>query len=301
MAGKAEVRVAAKPAIDQDLVQALNQRQILFALVLLSHGLYGQWSNEGWLAAELAASGMIVAAPTHPGTAWVNKDSLETAKLWERPRDLSRIIDYLGENETWRDAIDMNHIAAIGHSLGGYTVMAMAGARFDKVRHDRYCDAYPDRGDCHWARKVGLGESARSVANLERSLGDPRLTAAISLDLGFTQAFDPASIAAIGIPVLVIGAGHHLPNLPVAEEFRYLAEMLPTATTIYREIEDISHFSFFAECKPDAIDLLAAAGEGEDIICQDGGGRDRAVLRVEIADQVKIFLDEAGFGVSGRS
>lgn len=85
--------------------------------------------------------------------------------------------------------------------------MAMAGARFDKVRHDRYCDTHLDRGDCHWAGTVGLGEDPRSVARLERSLEDPRLTAAVSFDLGFTQAFNPASVTAIDIPILVIGAG----------------------------------------------------------------------------------------------
>lgn len=58
------------------------------ALVQMFHGLYGKWSNYGWLGCELAAKGMIVALPTHPETAWANRSSSETPKLWERPRDL---------------------------------------------------------------------------------------------------------------------------------------------------------------------------------------------------------------------
>ncbi len=269
-----------------------------FPLVLLSHGLYGRWSNEGWLAAELVRSGMIVAAPTHPGTAWVNKDSLETPKLWERPRDLSRIADYLEEDVSWREAIDGDHVAAIGHSLGGYTAVAMAGARIDHARYDRYCDAHPSRNVCQWTRKIGLGADDAAIDNLERSLADMRLTAAISLDLGFTPGLDPVSVVAIDIPVLVIGAGHEMPEMPLAEESRHFAAMLPEATSTYREIADISHFSFFAECKPGAVDLLALAGDGDEIICGDGNGRERKVLHEEIAEIIKAFLKEAGFTTS---
>lgn len=267
-----------------------------FPMVLFSHGLNGRWSNLGWLAAELASKGMIAVAPNHPGTAWVNKESAETPKLWERPRDLSRIIDHLLADNAWRPLIDENRIAAIGHSLGGYTVMAMAGARFDKALHDRYCATHPERSDCVWVKKVGIGEEPATKDRLEASLADPRLSAAISLDLGLTQAFDPLSLAAIETPVLVIGAGSPLPDLPVEAESRHLASMLPTATTDYAEIADMSHFSVFARCKPGAEPLLAAAGEGDEIICEDGGGRGREALHAEIGGLISDFLRNEGFG-----
>ena len=43
-------------------------------------------------------------------------------------------------------------------------------------------------------------------------------------------------------------------------------------------------------------DLLATAGEGDEIICADGNGRDREALHTEIGDLVRNFLKEAGFG-----
>lgn len=267
-----------------------------FPMVLFSHGLYGRWSNQGWLAAELASMGMIAVAPTHPGTAWVNKDSPETPKLWERPRDLTRIIDHLLASDAWRPLIDAERIAAIGHSLGGYTVMALAGARFDKALHEGYCAANPERSDCVWVNKVGIGEEPDARRHLEAPLGDPRLSAAISLDLGLAQALDPGSVAAIDIPALVIGAGSSLPDLPVDAESRHLASMLPAATSDYVEIADMSHFSVFAHCKPGATSLLAAAGEGDEIICENGGGRDREALHAEISYLIRDFLRKADFG-----
>jgi predicted dienelactone hydrolase len=135
-------------------------------------------------------------------------------------------------------------------------------------------------------------------ADLEQSLADPRVSAVVSLDLGFTQAFDPASVAAITRPVLVIGAGHHLPDLPVAVESRHLAALLPAASTTYREIDDISHFTFFSACRPGAVERLKAAGEGDEMICDDGGGRDRATLHAELVGLIKRFLEEAGFATA---
>jgi predicted dienelactone hydrolase len=267
-----------------------------FPLVLISHGLYGMASNYGWLTTELAANGMIVASPVHPGTAWTNKDSSETPKLWQRPRDLSRMVTYLSDDPTWRDAIDADHIAAIGHSLGGFTVMALAGARFDTARYQRYCDAHSDRADCRWYRRAEVGREAH--AQLEQSLADPRVGAVVSLDLGFTQAFSPESVSAIDIPVLVIGAGSHLPDLPVDAESRHLAKMLPEATTIYLESDEITHFTFFSACRPGAIERLIAVGEGDEMICKDGGGRDRAALHAELLGLIKRFLEDAGFGTT---
>jgi predicted dienelactone hydrolase len=71
--------------------------------------------------------------------------------------------------------------------------------------------------------------------------------------------------------------------------------MLPAATSVYHELEDISHFSFFPRCKPGATEILAAAGEGDEVICSDGGGRDRRTLHAHFVDLIKTFLSNAGF------
>lgn len=266
-----------------------------FPLVVISHGLYGMASNYGWLTTLLVARGMIVANPTHPGTAWTHKSNAETPKLWQRPRDLSRVISHLTTDPRWQGAIDAGHIVAIGHSLGGFTVMALAGARVDTSRYGRYCDTHPERLDCVWYRSVGVGVDQAARAQLERSLRDDRVRAVVSFDLGLAQAFDPATVAAIDIPVLVIGAGSPQPLLPVEAESRYLAAMLPEATTTYLESAEITHFTFFSECRPGAVAMLIAIGEGDEMICEDGGERSRADLHAELIERIEQFLRDAGF------
>jgi predicted dienelactone hydrolase len=50
-------------------------------------------------------------------------------------------------------------------------------------------------------------------------------------------------------------------------------------------IEDASHYSMFAECKPGAFDILKAK-EIEDPLCDDGGGRSRAAIHAQLIDMI---------------
>ena len=257
-----------------------------FPLAVLSHGVEGSWRNLGWLAARLAGSGMIVAAPTHP----------ETAELWKRPKDLRRVVTRLTGDGDWEEAIDAKRILAVGHSLGGYTVLAAAGARFDPMRFERYCAQKPDRWDCTWPRDRGVGETAEARDKLQQDLRDPRLRAFVALDSAFGQALDPESLAAVAGPILVMGGSVDLPILPIAEGSRHIADLLPDATTTYREFAEAGHFSFLAECKARAIAVLKAEGKGEEIICRDSGHRDdRQKLHLQFVQEIQRFLGDVGF------
>ena len=62
-------------------------------LLVLSHGYRGNWSNQAWLATALARQGYIVAAVNHPGTTTHDRSPQAAAQLWQRPADISRVID----------------------------------------------------------------------------------------------------------------------------------------------------------------------------------------------------------------
>lgn len=103
-------------------------------LVVLSHGYGGNWRNQVWLASALARRGYIVAAVNHPGTTSKDRSPAAAAQLWQRPRDLSRAIDGVLAEPGRFGVVAKGQIAAMGHSLGGWTVLEMAGARFDPDR-----------------------------------------------------------------------------------------------------------------------------------------------------------------------
>ncbi|MCO6188343.1 alpha/beta fold hydrolase [Rhizobium sp. L1K21] len=257
-------------------------------LIVLSHGFGGSWRNLSWLAATLSHNGYIVAAPDHPGTTTRNRDPAQAQQLWERPHDLSRVIDAMTADPRLGGAVDLDRIAAIGHSLGGWTVSAIAGAHFDTQRFKAACQINSVPAVCHLAEELGLDNPA-----LERPMGDPRVSAVVSLDLGGAQGFTPESLAAVKVPFLVVSAGTDIGDMPAKVESGYLAENLPKASSTYIDIPDAMHFSFMQLCKPGASALLDAEVPGDGIICRDGGTRSRAEIHDETASLITEFLKDA--------
>ena len=256
-------------------------------LIVLSHGYGGTWRNLSWLAGELARDGYAVAAPDHPGTTHFNRDPQQAAMVWERPRDLSRVIDALAGDPALAGAIDPGRIAAIGHSLGGWSVTALAGARFDPDLFARECASGPG------SRACALDDLNLTDPALGQDMHDPRIRAFVSFDLGMARGFTPESVAEITVPALLIGAGIDIGDLPAELETGWLAQHLPSETTETVIIPDAMHFSFLQLCKPGAEALIEAEDPGDGIVCRDGKERGRAAIHAEVLDRVTAFLDRS--------
>ncbi|WP_119273046.1 alpha/beta hydrolase family protein [Taklimakanibacter deserti] len=265
-------------------------------LVLLSHGFGGSFRNLSWLAAALAREGYVVAAVDHPGTTTFDRDPEKAARLWERPRDLSRVLDALLADHSL--SIAATRIAAIGHSLGGWTVAELAGARFDAGLVTQDCETRFGAIACKLFAGLGIGRSAAATEKLGSDLRDARIGAVVTLDLGLARGFTPESLDDIHIPFLVIAAGVDIAKDEAAkaevaatnQDSRYLAEYLPQSTTTTAEIADALHFSFLQICKPGAVDLIEENAPGEGIVCKDGGGRARADIHRDVAQRIITFL-----------
>ncbi|WLS77278.1 alpha/beta fold hydrolase [Erwinia pyri] len=258
-------------------------------LVLLSHGYGGSWRNLSWLAAALVAQGYIVAAPDHPGTTALNKNPAEASRLWLRPHDLTRVLNYLLANATLVGKIDDKRIAATGHSLGGWTVMALAGAKFSPTQFRRECKKTSSVTVCNLQKKLGLN-TPDADRHFAAALADPRIKSVIALDAGLVRGFTQASLSHITIPVLLLAAGNNIADLPAHDESGYLAKYLPPSLVKFNIIPDASHFSFMQLCKPNAAQLIDKDAPGEGIICRDATQRSRATLHQEIQHQIIDFL-----------
>jgi predicted dienelactone hydrolase len=262
------------------------------SLVIMSHGWPGNWSNQDWLANALAEHGYVVAAPNHPGTTTSDVRPISSNNgLWERPRDISYVISALTADPRWSSLIEPERIAAVGHSMGGWTVMELAGARFDGARFDADCKERPTSASCDVMRRIGFYDSSNQKARmrLNQNFKDKRVKAFVSLDLGFARGFDPATLGKVDHPVLVIATG---PNISFSSKIQsdlnstYMADLMPPATTHYLQVKDATHFSFLPICKPNANAIL-----GNDVmLCEDGGGRDRGAIHKQVSNEVILFL-----------
>lgn len=108
-------------------------------LILFSHGFNGCNTQSTFLMEALAANGFLVAAPNHkdakcgragfgrPEESFRNADAWTEKTYLDRRDDMDAVIQGLQENAEWNDQIDWHRIGLAGHSLGGYTVLALGG------------------------------------------------------------------------------------------------------------------------------------------------------------------------------
>ena len=116
-------------------------------LVLFSHGLGGCALQSTFITEELARHGYIVAAPDHRDTATCSIDDdglrlqnirteqplMEPARWTEqseigRLQDLREAIRRVATDPELARIADTRRVGAVGHSMGGYAVLGMAGA-----------------------------------------------------------------------------------------------------------------------------------------------------------------------------
>lgn len=291
--GKAE-NIGANPAFEGvAVIRDAPVRPGAHPLLVISHGYNGNWRNLSWIAAAMAEQGYIVAAPDHPGTTTFNQDPREAKRLWRRPQDLSQLIDFTLRSSALVGEVDAGRIAALGHSLGGWTVMSLAGARFDSARMLRDCRHHAQRGDCRLTQKLGIN-GARSQDARFADLRDARIKAVVSLDLGFAPGFTPQSLRALGVPVLILAAqADKLADLDAGQESGYLAANLDPQRRQYEVVEGATHFSFMQLCKPGAEALIEEETPGDGIVCRDGSGGDRAAIHRALIPKIGRFLNSA--------
>jgi predicted dienelactone hydrolase len=115
-----------------------------YPLVVFSHGFRGCNTQSVFLMQALAQDGYVVLAPNH-GDAGCGSDgargmpmpseSFRRGEEWseqtyrDRAEDIEAVLDVVLREKTWHNVrIDAQRIALAGHSLGGYTVLGLAGA-----------------------------------------------------------------------------------------------------------------------------------------------------------------------------
>lgn len=260
-----------------------------FPMIIISHGAGGNAGQFGWIASALAQAGYVVVLPNHPGSTSRNASAQAAVRVWERPADITAVIDEITSNPEAYPYIDTNRIAALGFSAGGYTAMAVSGARVDPALLQSFCDD-GDHGmsDCAFLERGGVDLHAMDLSLASQDLRDPRIKAAAIIDPGIVETMTAQSLTQIDIPMLIVNLGAE-DTIPSGVYARDAAEMIPDAS--YAIVDDAIHFSFLAQCKPRGAQILANEGE-PDPLCDDAGGRDRSDIHMELEGLIVSFLDQ---------
>ncbi|MDJ1506916.1 dienelactone hydrolase [Xanthocytophaga agilis] len=200
-------------------------------LLMLSHGTGGGRLTLEWLAQVLVKGGFIVAAVDHWGNTYDNKIPVEFVKTWERPLDISFALSALLEDGDFTKVIDPQRIGAIGFSLGGYTVMALAGGRINYPELIQYYKT-TGRKEVETPELPGLARFLNDTTLLTAmkhtpGLKDNRIKAifaiAPALGAGFTQK---SQLSSITCPVYIVGM-HNDQLAPVLHNARHYHQLIP--------------------------------------------------------------------------
>ncbi len=199
-------------------------------VVVVSHGLGSHPNDFSALGKQLASYGFLVAIPQHIGSDTekledlINGYSRELYDLQEfinRPLDISYVLDELeNRNKTeFSNRLKLDKVGVLGHSFGGYTALAVAGATWDFDNIKNYCDRRV------WEANMSMLLQCQTLdlPIKDYNFRDPRVAAIGIMNPVNSVIFGSQGLSKVDIPI-IIGAGTNDPATPpIIEQIRTFA------------------------------------------------------------------------------
>lgn len=232
-----------------------------YPLVVFSHGFASSPSYYTYLLEHLASYGFVIIAPDHLETSYLSGDQWRDIPRTsiDRPLDIVRVLDYAevltGSTGELKGFIDMKQVAVAGQSYGGYTALALAGARYDLKGFNERCAglAADDVNQMLCTPLVPFEKDMAKLAGLDPmpeglwpSWGDPRVKTIVTM-AGDSYMFDKAGLAEIKIPVLAIG-GTIDDSTPYAWGVRPTYDDISSSQKALVTFENANHYMFLNKC-----------------------------------------------------
>jgi len=188
-------------------------------LVVLSHGFGADRFFLDYLGTHLASHGLTVVSVEHPGSnlsALVNlpvdpeiagepSRILPAQEFLDRPRDVSFVLDRLerldNSSSLYGGLFNTENVTIIGHSLGGYTGLALAGAKLDLRSLDTFCQNLQPLGvsPADW-----LQCAAVDLEEQQADLTDDRIQQVVAMNTLTGQLFGEAGLSDITVPTVLL-------------------------------------------------------------------------------------------------
>ncbi|BAU65333.1 hypothetical protein STA3757_27150 [Stanieria sp. NIES-3757] len=193
-------------------------------VVVISHGLASNPESFEDLAQHLASYGYVVAIPQHPGSdtkqaqalrKGYSREVFDVQEFINRPKDISYVIDELERRNQseFGGRLDLENVGVAGHSFGGYTALAVAGAVIDFDYLQQICDRL--YGGLNTA--LLLQCRALSLPRETYNFRDERVKAVIGANPVNSAIFGQQGLREIKIPVFFI-SGNYDPATPAVFE-----------------------------------------------------------------------------------
>ena len=249
-----------------------NLQEAPYPLVIFAHGKDSSRLATPYLSEHLASQGFVVMSIDFVD----NQGTVGTIPLYSsiftRPQDVSWQIDQATSltaiGGKLEGVIDTERIAVVGHSFGGYTALAAAGAQIDFTWFRHYIDEPViciKPGEVNvCAELLDEQQELADLAGLDTipdklwpSWGDSRVDAIVGLAPS-AGPFGPDGVTGVTIPaMLMVGSAdtQAAPELEVSTAYEHIA----SADKVLVTFENADHMIYFWTCSdgPWAIDFGA--------------------------------------------
>jgi predicted dienelactone hydrolase len=200
------------------------------------------------------------------------------------------VLDALLKDSTFGTRIDANRIGATGFSLGGYTMIEIAGGITDPAAFMDFCASPKADGLCRSPPEFPTlfedfqkltKEKPEFSRHASDSYRDPRVRGVFAMAPALGPAFRSASLTKISIPVEIV-AGEGDTNVPVGSGAKYLAANIPGAKLlIYPGV--VGHYVFLDSC-------TEQGRKSAPILCNDAAGVDRDSIHSQTVNSALQFF-----------
>lgn len=243
-----------------------NSQKQPFPLIVISHGIASDRYAFVYLAKHLASYGFAVVVLEHPGSNAQRFQQYfaglagppEPMEFINRPLDVKYVLDELQRLEksdpNLQGKLNFQQVGAIGHSYGGYTVLALAGAKINFEKISRDCN--PNRS---LNVSVLLQCRANDLAMKDYQLKDDRIQAIIAINPINSTIFGEIGLGQIQVPTMLVAASQDIFAPPVAEQIQPFT-WLSSANKYLALIENATHFTAIAEPTPENDVIPVPAG-----------------------------------------
>jgi predicted dienelactone hydrolase len=224
-------------------------------IIVISHGLGSDRTSFAYLAEHLASYGFVVAVPEHPGSDSKQLQALlkgttnqvtNPREIIDRPLDIKYLLDELTRlsksNPTFKGRLNLDQVGVIGQSFGGYTALALAGAKINFKQLKADCSALEDTLNV----SLLLQCLAVNLPNSQYNLSDERIKAAIVINPVGSSIFGQASLSQIKIPVMIISGSYDTVAPALLEQIQPFT-WLTSSNKYLTLINGGTHFSTIAE------------------------------------------------------
>ena len=183
-------------------------------LIVLSHGFAADRRFLGYLARHLASHGFSTISLEHPGSSietlarltldFNPTDVLPAEEFIDRPQDVSFVLNELQRlGKNWRylgNKFNPERAIVIGHSLGGYTALALAGGELNLQELRAFCQSRTPlgRSPADW-----LQCSAADLPHGTLELRDDRIVGAMAFNPLVGKLFGDTGLAKVRTPILI--------------------------------------------------------------------------------------------------